>query len=299
MHAQAPGFTIRDDVLAVSPLTGLRDTGRQDRVPADARGDPAIVTQHGVVAWSDTGSVRTVRLNRPPANALGPELVDGLNAALDDFDGSAARVLVLVSDLDGFFAAGADIKHMGSAKPEEFAAYGTALRGPLDRLAGSDRPSIAALEGLALGGGLELAMAASLRVGSRTAKLGLPEPRLGLIPGAGGTQRLPRLVGRGRALDLLLTARTVPAEEAHTIGLLDRLVEPGEAEKAATELAQGLCALSGAALTQILRCVDDAQELPLADGLAREADRVNELFTGPEAQEGLRAFLEKRPPRYA
>ena len=252
-----------------------------------------------VVTWTHAEQIQTVRLCRPPANALGPALVDGLNAALDAFDASDARVLVVVSDLAGFFAAGADINVMGAASAEDFAAYGKQLRGPLSRLAESDRPSVAAIEGLALGGGLELAMACTLRVGSRDARLGLPEAKLGLIPGAGGTQRLPRLVGRGRALDIMLTARDVPAEEAHAIGLLDRLVEPGQAEREATALARTLCARSGAALTQIMRCVDDADDLPLTEGLSREADRVNALFTGPEARDGLRAFLARRRPNHA
>ncbi|HEX4251688.1 MAG TPA: enoyl-CoA hydratase/isomerase family protein, partial [Pseudonocardia sp.] len=208
-----------------------------------------------------------VILRHPPANALGLPLVTGLERALDAFEASTARVLVITSALDGFFAAGADIKLMGSfvdapngSGLTEFAAYGERLRGPLNRLAGSDRPSIAAIEGLALGGGLELALACTLRVGSRDARLGLPEAKLGLIPGAGGTQRLTRLVGRGRALDIMLTARDVPAEEALAIGLLDRLVEPGASATEAAALAKTLCSRSGAALTQIMRCVDDADE---------------------------------------
>jgi enoyl-CoA hydratase len=248
------------------------------------------------LTWAD--GVLFVTLGRPPANALGSSLVEGLNWALNEFEISDARVLVIASALDGFFAAGADIKLMGTAGPAEFAAYGEQLRGPLSRLAASGKPSIAAIEGFALGGGLELALACTLRVGSRAARLGLPEAKLGLIPGAGGTQRLPRLVGRGRALDIMLTARDLTAEEAHAIGLLDRLVEPGAALEEATALAATLCRRSGAALTEIMRCVDDAQDKPLAEGLASEAARVNQLFTGPQAKEGLTAFLEKRQPDY-
>jgi enoyl-CoA hydratase/carnithine racemase len=188
---------------------------------------------------------------------------------------------VIASGLPRFFAAGADIKLMSTASSAEFADYGKQLRAPLTRLAESDRPSIAAIEGLALGGGLELALACTLRVGSRGASLGLPEPKLGLIPGAGGTQRLPRLVGRGRALEILLTGRDVPAEEAYAIGLLDRLVERGGAEEHAQALAGLLCTRSSSALSQILRCVDDAFDLPLAKGLDNEADRVTALFDQP------------------
>jgi enoyl-CoA hydratase len=212
-------------------------------------------------------------------------------------------VLVIVSELDGFFAAGADIKLMGGYVEQgdvaSFSDYGNRLREPLSRLYGHERPSIAAIEGLALGGGMELALACTLRVGSRDARLGLPESKIGLIPGAGGTQRLPRLVGRARALDLMLTARDVAGPEAYDLGLLDRLVDPGEAEAEALTLARPLCERSGAALTQIMRCVDDADDLPLAEGLVKEAERVNELFTGPETREGLKAFIEKRRPDYA
>jgi enoyl-CoA hydratase len=258
---------------------------------------------NNVVTWTASERIHVVRLNRPPANALGLPLLDGLHQALDDFDASDSKVLVIVSELDGFFAAGADIKLIGTfvetKNVEGFAKYGEQLRAPMLRLAEHDRPSIAAIEGLALGGGLELAMACTLRVGSRDARLGLPEPKLGLIAGAGGTQRLPRLVGRGRALEIMLTAREVPAPEAHSIGLLDRLVDPGQAEKEAMALAHTLCAPSGAALTQVMRCTDEAFDLPLAEGLASEANRINQLFPGPEAQEGLTAFLEKRRPDYA
>lgn len=251
-----------------------------------------------VVSLETGGPVHVARLKRPPANALGMPIVSGLDQALDAFEASDARVLVIVSALDGFFAAGADIKLMANAEPEAFAEYGRRLRGPLNRLAHSDRPSIAAVEGLALGGGLELAMACTLRVGARGARLGLPESQIGLIPGAGGTQRLPRLVGRGRALDIMLTARQLDAEEAYAIGLLDRLVDAGDAEREALALADTLCARSPAALADIMRCVDDAQTLPLAEGLEREAQRVNGLFEGPEGQEGLRAFLDKRTPDF-
>lgn len=257
------------------------------------------MTNTEAVSHTRTGRVLRVTLYRPPANALGLPLVEGLQRALDEFEKSDARVLVITSALDGFFAAGADIKLMGNARADEFAAYGEALRGPLNRLATAGRPSIAAIEGLALGGGMELALACTLRVGSRSARLGLPESKLGLIPGAGGTQRLPRLVGRARALDLMLTARELSGGEAYAMGLLDRLVERGAAAETAMALAETLCRRSGAALTEIMRCVDDVFDLPLADGLARETDRVNRLFTGPEAREGLTAFLEKRRPDYA
>jgi enoyl-CoA hydratase len=255
-------------------------------------------TETAAVTWQQEGRVLTVHLRRPPVNALGHPMIEGLHAALDALDASDAKVLVVSSALTGFFAAGADIRTMADASPAQFSLYGTELRAVLNRIAYHDRPSIAAIEGRALGGGLELAMAATLRVGGADARLGLPEVKLGLIPGAGGTQRLPLLVGRGRALDIMLSAREVPAAEAHAIGLLDRLVPAGDAEAQAQELAATLAGHSGPALTAVLRCVDDAATSPSEEGLAAEARRVTALFGDGEVTEGLRAFLDRRPPDF-
>jgi enoyl-CoA hydratase/carnithine racemase len=245
------------------------------------------------------GSIIEIILNRPPANALGPPLLEGLHKGLDAADALPAKVIVVSSALPGFFAAGADIKHMSSVDAESFAEYGDALRSAVERLAAQPALSVAAVDGLALGGGLELAMACSLRVAGSSVRLGLPEVKLGLIPGGGGTQRLPRLVGRGRALDIMLTGREVDAEEALRIGLVDRLVPAGTAVDAARELARELCAASSPAQRAVVKTVDAAYDRPLAEGLRYEAEQVNELFERGEAMEGLRAFLDKRAPQFA
>jgi enoyl-CoA hydratase/carnithine racemase len=245
------------------------------------------------------GSIIEIILNRLPANALGPPLLDGLHKGLDAADALPAKVIVVSSALPGFFAAGADIKHMSSVDAESFAEYGDTLRSAVERLAAHPALSVAAVDGLALGGGLELAMACSMRVAGSSARLGLPEVKLGLIPGGGGTQRLPRLVGRGRALDIMLTGREVDAEEALRIGLVDRLVPAGTAGQAARELAHELCAASSPAQRAVVRTVDAAYDRPLAEGLRYEAEQVNELFERGEAMEGLRAFLDKRTPQFA
>jgi enoyl-CoA hydratase/carnithine racemase len=241
--------------------------------------------------------VVTLALRRPPANALGLPIIAGLEAALDEIEDS--KVLVVASRVDGFFAAGADIKHMATVDGTEFAAYGNALRALLNRVASPNRISIAAIDGLALGGGLELALACTLRVGSQRATFGLPEVKLGLIPGAGGTQRLPRLVGRGRALDIMLTGRQVDAAEAHGIGLIDRLVAPGGAEVAALALARDLRELSQPALHAVVRTVNIAADHALHEGLVRERSEEQRLFERREGREGIAAFVEKRPPRFA
>jgi enoyl-CoA hydratase/carnithine racemase len=200
---------------------------------------------------------------------------------------------VVSSAVDRFFAAGADIKHMAAIDAASFTAYGDRMRAINDRLAAAPFLSVAAVDGLALGGGLELAMAATMRVSGPRARYGLPEVKLGLIPGAGGTQRLPRLVGRGRALDIMLTGRQVPAAEALAIGLADRLTE------AALALAGELAGASLPAQRAVVAAVDVASDLPLGTGLDFEAERVQELFESGEAAEGIAAFTEKRPPRFA
>lgn len=244
--------------------------------------------------------VMVVTLQRPRANALGLPIIEGVGAALDEADRRGdIKVVVVASALPGFFAAGADIKHMASVDAESFTAYGDALRGVLDRLASADRIAIAAVDGLALGGGLELAMACTLRVGGSTAKFGLPEVKLGLIPGAGGTQRMPRLVGRGRALDIMLTARQVPADEALTMGLIDRLVPEGGVLDAALSLADELLEMSLPAQRAVIRTVDAAFDTSLEDGFRFEVAQEQALFEDGEAKEGITAFLEKRAPKFA
>ncbi len=250
------------------------------------------------VTWRDESvGVLVATMDRRPANALGPELVDELNAALDEAQRRDTRVLVLASAIPGFFVAGADVKHLGVVDAASFTAYGDGLRAVVERFARADLITVVAVEGLALGGGLELAMAATMRVAGADARFELPEVKLGLIPGAAGTQRLPRLVGRGRAVDIMATARQVPADEAHAIGLVDRLVPAGEALGAAVELSGQLRALPRSALAAVVRTVDAAFDLPLADGRRFEVAQIQELFERGEAVEGIAAFVEKRAVR--
>ncbi|MDT5079618.1 MAG: hypothetical protein QOJ80_4255 [Mycobacterium sp.] len=258
-----------------------------------------MTTSGRAVTWSADGPVLHIVLDRPPANALGPVIIDGLHAALDAAEKMAPKVVIVSSALAGFFAAGADIKHMTTVDAESFRAYGDALRAGVERLAAQPALTIAAIEGLALGGGLELAMACTMRVAGSGARLGLPEVKLGLIPGAGGTQRLPRLVGRGAALDLMLTGRQIDAADALRIGLVERVVDAGTAVQAARALAEELCAASAPAQLAVLRTVAAAADLELAAGLRYEVDQIQQLFEDGEAVEGLRAFAEKRKPKFA
>jgi enoyl-CoA hydratase len=253
-----------------------------------------------VVRWETVDdSILHVTLERPPANALGEAILEGLLAAMDEADRlGRIHVIVISSAVPKFFAAGADIKHMATADAASFGAYGDGMRETFTRLAAPTYLSVAAVEGLALGGGLELALACTLRVAGRAARFGLPEVRIGLIPGAGGTQRLPRLVGRSRALDLMLTGRQVAADEAHAIGLVDRLVDEGAATAGALQLAAELGAMSRPAQQAVVRAVDAAFDVPIDEGFGYEAAQVLEVFEQGEAKEGLAAFLEKRPPNF-
>lgn len=260
---------------------------------SDQQHSPAAVT------WQiERAGVMLVTLQSPPANALGVPVLDGIHAAIDEAERTGeVKVMVLASAIDGFFAAGADIKHMSCIDAGSFTAYGDKMRAVNDRLAAAGWLSIAAVDGLALGGGLELALACTMRVAGPRAKFGVPEVKIGLIPGAGGTQRLPRLVGRGRALDMMLTARQVPADEALTIGLVDRFSE-ADVVKGALALAGELTVASLPAQLSAVRAVDAAGDLPLERGFAFEAEQEQALFEDGEAAEGIAAFVAKRPPDF-
>ncbi|MCU1480620.1 MAG: echA [Subtercola sp.] len=254
------------------------------------------------VSWQwDSPGVLLVDLHSAPANALGTALITGLDAALDAAlaPDAGTKVIVISSSIAGFFAAGADIKLMASIDFAGFESYGDQLRAVVDRLANAPVLAIAAVEGLALGGGLELTLACTLRVAGGEAQFGLPEVKLGLIPGAGGTQRLPRLVGRGRALDIMLTGRQVSAADAHSIGLVDRLAVAGQALTDALALAKTLTRASAPAQAAVVRTVDAAFDLPLAEGNAFERAQIAELFQHGEGQEGIAAFVEKRRPDFS
>lgn len=242
--------------------------------------------------------VAVVHLASPPANALSEAVIGGLEAACDLADAEGAGAMVLVSDVPGFFVAGADLKLLGNVDRDRFAAYLDRLRAVLERIANAGRVSIAAVDGMALGGGLELAVAATLRVATPQARFGVPEVKLGLLPGAAGTQRLPRMIGRGPALDLLLTGRSADGEEAHRLGLCERLVPAGTAAAEALIWAAAFARGPRHAHAAILRCADAARDLPFGDGMAVERAEVLGLFDSPDGREGVQAFLGKRAPRF-
>src|SRR5215472_3988451 len=239
-----------------------------------------------------------VTLDRPEVlNALNFELLRDLGAALDQVARGDARVLLVRGAGDRAFCSGADVKElMGRSlrAQREGAAFGQAVFSRLDAL---PIPSIALISGYAFGGGLELALACTFRLAGRSARLGLPEIKLGLIPGYGGTQRLPRLIGEARALEVILTGRTVEADEAERIGLVNRIVE-GDLIEAGKSFAREMTGYSLAALGLARDAVRRGLAVPLREGLAIEADLNTLAFQTTDAVEGMTAFLEKRKPLF-
>lgn len=235
-----------------------------------------------------------LRLNRPEAlNALSFGILRDISAALDEASSWKVRSLIVTGAGDKAFCAGADIKELRGRsliETKRGAELGQSTFAKIGRL---PFPSIAAINGFAFGGGLELALACTFRLATRNAKLGLPEIKLGLIPGYGGTQRLPRLIGEARALEMIMLGRTVDAEEAERIGLVNRIVE-GEAVEAALGFASEFSSYSLLALGFARDAVTRALDVPIHEGLKVEADLSTLAFSTSDAEEGMVAFAEKR-----
>jgi enoyl-CoA hydratase len=245
-------------------------------------------------------AVATITINRPDRlNALNAATIDELRAAvLEMRQDESVRTVIITGAGEKAFVAGADIAELSQQSP--LGARITAQRGQhvFDLVETLGKPVIAAINGFALGGGCELAMACTLRVAADTARLGQPEINLGLIPGYGGTQRLSRLVGRGRALELLLRGHQIDAAEALRIGLVDRVVPGAELMAAALALAMELAAKAPVAARAILEAVHKGLQMPFAEGQAYEATLFGLVATTEDMQEGTRAFLEKRRPAF-
>jgi enoyl-CoA hydratase len=237
-----------------------------------------------------------ITLDRPEAlNALSFALLGDLNRQLDSIADSGARALLVTGAGDRAFSAGADIKELmdrSLVEQRAGALLGQSVLAKLDQL---PMPSIALINGYAFGGGLELALACTFRLAAPTAKLGFPEIKLGLIPGYGGTQRLPRLVGEARATELILTGRTVEAEEAERIGLVNRLVE-GDLVEAGIAFAREMTEFSLPVLGLARDAIRRALDLPLPEGLKIEAELSTLAFQTADSIEGMTAFIEKRKP---
>ncbi len=248
--------------------------------------------QAPLVETERVGAVAVLTLNRPPANALSMALLGELRAAVEALAADLPGAVV-VSGSPKMFAAGADVKEFGGT--ERAAEVAEAFRSALDALAALPRLSIAAVEGYALGGGCELALACDFRVASTRARFGQPEILLGVIPGGGGTQRLSRLVGAGRAKEIIATGRQVDADEALRIGLADRVVEVGSAREEAVAWATELAAGPLVALALAKRAIDEGMDSGLSVGLDLERDLFVEVFDSRDAANGVASFLEHGP----
>jgi enoyl-CoA hydratase len=239
--------------------------------------------------------VALITLNRPAQlNALCDALVDELGRVLRELDADPELACVVLTGSEKAFAAGADIAAMKDFDYMD-AFLGDYITRNWEAVRSFRKPIIAAVSGYALGGGCELAMSCDLIVAGRSAKFGQPEVRLGILPGAGGTQRLTRAVGKSKAMDLCLTARMMDAEEAERSGLVARIVEDGEVIKEALAMARGIAGFSLPAVLMIKECVSRAFETPLSEGLLFERRQFHAAFALADQKEGMAAFVEKRP----
>ncbi|MEU4422590.1 enoyl-CoA hydratase-related protein [Actinoplanes sp. NPDC024001] len=242
--------------------------------------------------------IGTIRLERPPMNALNTQVQEELREAAQAASGDQSVRAVVVWGGEKVFAAGADITEFTSVTYPDMVARAGALSSAFDAVARIPKPVVAAITGYALGGGCELALACDWRVVAEDAKLGQPEIKLGIIPGAGGTQRLARLVGPARAKDLIFSGRMVDSAEALRIGLADRVVPAAEVLEAAIALVRPFTTGPALALRAAKQAIDGGLSMDLAAGLALESHLFAGLFATDDRVEGTTAFVEKRKPKF-
>ena len=239
--------------------------------------------------------VATIRLDRPPVNALNTEMQDGIRAAaIECTDRDDIRAVILWGG-DKVFVAGADVKEFHVMSTQDMQRRAAALTGALDAVARIPKPVIAAVTGYALGGGCELALTADFRVSADNARWGQPEILLGIIPGAGGTQRLPRLIGPAKAKDLIYTGRFVAADEAHELGLVDVVVAADEVYATARAMAVKFARGPALALRAAKAAIDGGLDTDLGNGLRLESHLFAALFATEDKQRGIGSFIENGP----
>jgi enoyl-CoA hydratase/carnithine racemase len=249
-----------------------------------------------IVTARDASGVLRITLNRPDRlNALGVAMTDALVAALRE---AGDATVVVLGGAGRAFCAGADLKERRGMEEAARRAHNRAINAAADALAALPMPTIAALNGLALGGGCELALACDLRIASTEAVIGLTEARIGAIPGAGGTQRLPRLVGTAAALEMMFTAEPVSAPRALAMGLVNQVVPADQLEASVAQMAALIASRAPGAVALLKRVVRQGMEASLDGGLALEREALATVFGSADYAEGLAAFAEKRAPRF-
>ena len=244
------------------------------------------------------GPVAIVTLNRPPVNALSHEMLKEIKRAFHELKANKDAKAVVLTGEGKAFVAGADIaemKDMDALKAREWGAFGQSVFFHVEKL---PQPVIAAVNGFALGGGCELAMACDIIIASEKAKFGQPEVNLGVMPGFGGTQRLPRLVGRGKARELIFTGDMVDASEAHRIGLVNRVVKPEELMAEAIKLAELIGSKGQIAVRLAKKAINSGVEVDIKSACDTEAEIFGLCFSTADQKEGMAAFLEKRKPDF-
>ena len=239
--------------------------------------------------------VATIRLDRPPMNAINSEVQEGLRAVSAELGADPDVRAVVIYGGERVFAAGADVKEFAGQDHEFMARDAARVMSSIDSIARIPKPVIAAITGYALGGGCELALAADFRICAENARLGQPEILLGIIPGMGGTQRLPRLVGPARAKDLIFTGRFVDAQEAHEIGLVDAVVPAAEVYDAALAMARKLAAGPALALAAAKAAIDQGLDADLTNGLRLESHLFASVFATEDSRVGIASFVENGP----
>ena len=259
-----------------------------------------IVSTGQLVKISVEEGIAIVTIDRPPVNALNRQVMQELDQSFQAIKtDSAVKVVILTGGGSFAFVAGADLKEiaqLGSGKEAaEVAAQGQSVLMKIQRLG---KPVIAAINGVCLGGGNELAMACHLRIAGDRTRFGQPEITLGIIPGFGGTQRLPRLIGQAKALEFILTGDLIAAPEAHRLGLVNQIVPQDQVLKAAKELARKITSKGQVAVRAALRVFEEGLDGSLEDGLAREAKAFGMIADTEDCKEGVSAFLEKRQPKF-
>lgn len=249
------------------------------------------------LSWKVEDAVAIVTINRPPANALAKQLIEELDGILDEIAADDSARVVLLHGEGRFFSAGADIKEFTNVQTgEEFSRLAENGQNVFEKLETFEKPVIAAVHGAALGGGLELAMACHMRFVTETAKLGLPELQLGIIPGFAGTQRLPRYVGVAKAAEMMFTSDPISGVEAVQWGLANRAYTDDELLPKSLEIAKKIAKKSPVALKAAIHMLQYSKPNSYFEGVKAEAESFGSVFVSEDAKEGIRAFIEKREP---